>query len=268
MSDRCSNVLRAVRRTLGALVADLAKHGRQGRVLDVGCWDGSATVEYAKSVGAVPHGIEIFPEPAVEAERRGVVVARLNLETDRFPWPDGSMDIVIANQVLEHLKNVWLPLSEMFRVTRVGGWVLLAVPNLASLHNRVLLAFGQQPTCIRTRGPHVRSFTLGELRRIVETEGVAVLRAGSVGFYPFPTLLARPLTSLWPGAGHTAVVLARKLEESARPGGEMLSIPDQQSLQTFYGSAPRDPAPAPPGRPPLVEAAMERGHEATIERVR
>jgi hypothetical protein len=113
--------------------------------------------------------------------------------------------------VLEHVKNVWLPLSESWRVLRPGGWLIVSVPNLASLHNRVLLGLGRQPTSIRTLGPHVRGFTFREIRHVIGLEGAfEVTKAIGVGFYPLPTRLAGRPARLWAGASHTSVIVARR----------------------------------------------------------
>jgi methionine biosynthesis protein MetW len=181
------------------------------RLLDVGCWDGSTTLAYAGVFGCAASGIEVFEAEAAKAAARGVDVARLDLETRPFPWSDASMDVVVINQVLEHLKNVWLPMTELHRVLRPGGAAILSVPNLASLHNRVLMAFGRQPTSIRTFGPHVRGYTFHEFRAFVARGGAfEVERARSVGFYPLPARFTALPTALWRGAGHTTLVVARK----------------------------------------------------------
>ncbi len=238
MSERCSNVLEAVRRTILATVADLARATPATgprRLLDVGCWDGSATRDYAAAFGAEALGVEVFDGPAAEARRRAVEVARLDLEVDRFPWPDGSVDLVIANQVLEHLKNVWLPMAEMARVLRAGGWLIVSVPNLASLHNRILLLLGRQPSSIRTQGPHVRGFTLREVRRLVQLGSVFRLeRVRGVGFYPLGVRWAAAPAWLWPSASHTAVILARKRPGTPHnPWREYLERARHSEQQTF-----------------------------------
>src|SRR5690242_2873409 len=113
MSRMCAAVLEEVHRTILALLVQNSHGGdNRARLLDVGCWDGAATMEYARRIEAEAYGIEIFEEPARNARDRGVQVARLDLESESFPWGSDSFDLVIANQVLEHLKNVWLPISE------------------------------------------------------------------------------------------------------------------------------------------------------------
>jgi len=140
----------------------------------------------------------------------------MDLERDRFPWADQSIDLVVCNQVFEHLKNVWLPMSEIARVLRTGGHLVLSVPNLASLHNRALLAFGRQPTSIRTFGPHVRGFTLGEVRAFLSAGGIfRIRRITAVGFYPLPAAWARPFAALLPGAAHTSILWVQKMAHAS-----------------------------------------------------
>lgn len=214
VSALLEGVLADVERTIASML-DHARRvdPRTETLLDVGCWDGAATERYARRIGARPRGIEIFDAQARAAEARGIEVARLDLESECFPWGDASVDLVVSNQVFEHLKNVWRPMSEIHRVLRPGGWLVISVPNLASLHNRVLLALGRQPTSIRTLGPHVRGYTFGEIRRFIALDGAfRVVRAAGAGFYPFPAPFSRPFAAVWPGASHTSVVLARRAE--------------------------------------------------------
>jgi SAM-dependent methyltransferase len=238
MSRLCSNILAEVHVVIEALVRELAR-GRAAsgtsRLLDVGCWDGAATVRYAERLGAYPLGIEVFEGPAAEARARGIEVAQLDLEAASFPWPDASMDLVIANQVLEHLKNIWLPMGEMYRVLKPGAALIVSVPNLGSLHNRVMLGLGLQPTSIRTFGPHVRGFTRREFERFVSYRGaLRIERSLGVGFPPLDPPWTRPLSWLWPGAAHTLVIVARKPRHGAPPWSEYVDTELGTRAQTFY----------------------------------
>jgi SAM-dependent methyltransferase len=207
-------------------------------LLDVGCWDGEFSGRCARVLGSERIlGVEIYEEPAVAAESRGLEVARIDLETNRLPWPDASVDVVVCNQVLEHLKNIWLPMSEMHRVLKPGGHAILSVPNLASLHNRILMGIGRQPTSIRVFGPHVRGYTWSEFRTLVEKGGAYSVRASrGAGFYPVPSPWSAPLSALWKGGSHTTVLLARK--ETAIPvWNEYIEGAVADGMQTFYGDS-------------------------------
>ena len=231
----CSGVLREVNGRVEALLRRIAPLGGETTLLDIGCWDGGSTVERGAAFGADRLlGVEVFPEAAERAIRRGIEVSRLDLEVETLPWPDGSVDAVVCNQVLEHLKNIWLPMSEMHRVLKPGGHAVLSVPNLASLHNRVLLALGRQPTSIRTFGPHVRGYTLREFRDLIGRGGAYEIEATQgAGFYPLPSPLSRGVSRLWAGGSHTTVVLARRTPRQA-PWRRYLAEQEGEGVQTFY----------------------------------
>jgi len=242
MTRLCSQVIGETRRTIEHELRAI-RQGERGTLslCDVGCWDGEPAAAYGRILGGAVAGVEVFAPQAALAKQRGIDVAQIDLERQAFPWPDESFDVVIANQVFEHLKNVWLPMSEVARVLRRGGYLVFSVPNLASLHNRVMLAFGFQPSSIRTFGPHVRSFTYRQVRQFLEFGDVfTVLRARGVGFYPLPIRLASPLASVWVGASHTPVFVARRLTGDA---GAWRNWTDDSvgEVQTHYAGAARQP---------------------------
>lgn len=244
--EPCSRVLDEVRDKIEALLRGIAPGAGEPVLLDVGCWDGESTRRWGEALGTRRLlGVEVYEEQARRAEQRGLEVARIDLEAGRFPWPDGSVDVVVCNQVLEHLKNIWLPIGEIHRVLRPGGHAILSVPNLAAFHNRVLLALGRQPTSIRVFGPHVRGYAYREFCELVERGGAfAIERRRAAGFYPLLSPWSRPLSALWRGAGHTTIVLARKTDMPP-VWGEYLSDAVGGGMQTFYGEPPADADPPP-----------------------
>jgi SAM-dependent methyltransferase len=235
LSERCSEVLAEAHQVVAHLLSQIPVP-EPGMLLDVGCWDGSATAVYAKTLGCQAHGIEVNRDQAARAQSLGIHVTELDLESSLFPWPANTMGVVVANQVFEHLKNIWLPMSEVFRVLRPGGHLVISVPNLASLHNRIMLALGHQPSSIRTFGPHVRGFTLRDMKRFVTLEGAFAIRTVvGVGFYPLGTRSAKPLARIWPSASHTLVLVAQKsLSVKQPPWLANLDLQRAAGLQTHY----------------------------------
>jgi len=207
----CESVIHALRSTITAAVARHAPP--DGQLLDVGCWDGSGTNDYGRAGRARRlFGVEVVEEQAAAAEQRGVTVARCNLEQPHFPWPDASMDVVVCNQVLEHMKNIFPVMDEISRVLKPGGVFVASVPNLGSFHSRIMLLLGLQPSMIRVFGPHVRSFTHGEFKLFLTAGGVFQIKEViGVGFYPLPAnTLANAIGRLWPSGSHTPVVVLRR----------------------------------------------------------
>jgi SAM-dependent methyltransferase len=74
----------------------------------------------------------------------GIELRTCNLDAGKLPFDSGAFDVVIFTQVLEH---VFFPPSDLLReVRRVldrSGKLLLSVPNIAGLSNRMRLLFGR-----------------------------------------------------------------------------------------------------------------------------
>ncbi|KAA6344752.1 hypothetical protein EZS27_007641 [termite gut metagenome] len=96
---------------------------------------------------------------ADELQAKGIEVIDINLEKDVLPFADESVDLIIANQVMEHCKEIFWINSEIFRCLRPGGHLFLGVPNVLSLHNRLLGMFGFHPTQHKSLSAHVRPFS-------------------------------------------------------------------------------------------------------------
>lgn len=203
------------------LIVPLAKELLEGvrapEVLDVGAGYGADLSAICEAcAGARAHAVEGFPL-AVEALRaRGIRVSSLDLERDVYPYPSRYFDLILCNQVLEHTKEIFWVISEIARLLKVGGKLILGVPNLGSLHNRAALALGKQPPAIHVFGPHVRGFTIAGLTDLVERGGVLKVRAVRGGnFYPFPPRLSRPLTKVLPGLAVSSFFVIEKLPSRA-----------------------------------------------------
>ncbi len=205
-------------------------------VLDIGAGSGhDLDAAAAASPGANLYGAESYPPNVARLQAKGIAVTSSNLERDPLPFAAEFFDVVMANQVMEHLKEIFWVLHEMSRTLRVGGHLILGVPNLASLHNRLLLAVGRQPTCIQNHSAHVRGYTRHDLLRMFEMifpGGYALKSFGGSNFYPLPPSLAKPAARLFPNA---AVAILLLLEKRKAYQGEFLAHPIRQQLETnFY----------------------------------
>jgi hypothetical protein len=116
----------------------------------------------------------------------------------------------------------------------VGGKLIIGVPNLASLHNRLLLAFGFQPTSIKTSSAHIRGFTKKDVLDFLQNCFPAYQLKAFAGsnFYPFPPIMAIPLARLFPTMAWGIFFLFEKKQRYTR---EFLDFPAAQGLETnFY----------------------------------
>lgn len=186
-------------------------------------------------------GLEAYPPYATQLRALGFDVVDCDIERDLFPCESETVDLIVANQVFEHVKEVFWILHECARVLRVGGSLVIGVPNLASFHNRALLAIGRQPTSIANWSAHVRGYTRDDLVALLEKPfpgGFRLVEARGANFYPFPRAAARIAARVWPGA---AWGLFCRFEKAAAYDREFLEWPIREQLETnFYLGRERD----------------------------
>ena len=58
-------------------------------------------------------GIDVYQPSIEKARAAGIEVHTADIEKDRLPLESGSVDIVVANQVLEHVKEIFWVIAEM-----------------------------------------------------------------------------------------------------------------------------------------------------------
>jgi SAM-dependent methyltransferase len=161
-------------------------------------------------------GIEICPSLFDEGRKR-LKLMTVDLENQRWPLPDRSVDLVTINQVLEHLKNAHFCLAEGERVLRVSGHLAIGIPNLSGLMNRLFLLIGRQPMCILFPGPHVRSFTHKAFLRFLRMNpAFSVVRCLGSSLYPFPPPILERGAEKFPGGSAYSFYLLKKIAHRER----------------------------------------------------
>jgi len=158
----------------------VALEGR--RILDVGCGVGMYTAAFSRYTEHA-FGIEVELDRAREAYTH---VTRISQAVgEALPFVDDSFDVVFSHEVLEHVRADGICASEMVRVTRPGGHIVLFVPNRLyffethGIYWRGQYHFGNKPLVnwlpdrLRNRlAPHVRAYTSGALRRLFADQPV------------------------------------------------------------------------------------------------
>jgi SAM-dependent methyltransferase len=128
----------------------------------------------------------------------GIEPISLNIENQQFPFENESIDFIIANQILEHTKEIFWINHEIFRSLRIGGYLYLGVPNVLSLHNRILGIFGVHPTSTKLISAHVRVFSKNDTINFysnIAGRFTSIEKFSGSQFYPFPKIMARPLST-------------------------------------------------------------------------
>ena len=156
--DVVTGVLRAMRRT-------------PLRVLDVGCGDGSFLHHLATHVAddRVSYvGVDYSEHQLAKAAGLPYEFHACDLG-DGIPLPAGSVDLIHAAEVIEHLYDPDLLVDECARVLRPGGHLVVTTPNPQAWYNRVLFLAGIQPIFYETSSRSTQ-VGAGALRRFKRTD--------------------------------------------------------------------------------------------------
>src|ERR1043166_5202026 len=123
------------------------------RVLDLGAGPGSFPIS-RNDLSVVRLDLEIPP-----ARNGGCYVSA---DAARMPFAGAVFDLVVSNHSLEHFVELEATLREIGRVIRPGGTLYIAVPNAATLTDRIYRWLGKG-------GGHVNPFRRPEeVTRLVE----------------------------------------------------------------------------------------------------
>ncbi|MBN2079511.1 MAG: methyltransferase domain-containing protein [Spirochaetes bacterium] len=151
-----------------------------------------------------------------------------NVERERFPYRDGSFDLVLFCEIIEHLTmDPVHPLVQINRILRDGGHVVITTPNVLRHDNLRKLIMGKNVhdhySGYGPYGRHNREYTPAELRELVEALGFRVERlytkvTGAVNIRGLSIKRFRGLIQLLTtrNRGSNIFMLARKVAD-ARP---------------------------------------------------
>jgi len=132
------------------------------RVLDLGCRDGALTREFAAGNEVV--GIDADRDALAEAQKLGIETRWADLD-EPLPFPDASFDVVVAGELLEHLRDPRQLVAEARRVLRPGGTLVASVPNAYRLKNRLRFLSGRKPEDDPT---HLQMFAADDVRKLLD----------------------------------------------------------------------------------------------------
>lgn len=117
------------------LVGLLVERLHPEKVLDAGCAMGMLVREFrAQSVEA--YGVDISEVAVADKIADGLSVC--DLDSDRLPFADDSLDMITAIEVVEHLTNDAHFVGEACRVLKPGGFVFITTPSLPFMPSRSL----------------------------------------------------------------------------------------------------------------------------------
>lgn len=113
------------------------KYVPQGKLLDVGCGDGSY-IQYMQGFGWDAKGVDFDSEAVNNASSKGLNVQLGNLMQQQYP--NNVFDVVTINHVIEHVPSPLQLLQESRRILKQGGKLMIATPNASSWGHHIYSA--------------------------------------------------------------------------------------------------------------------------------
>lgn len=167
-------------------ITDLVPYGK--KVLDIGCGTGLLLPFLLRKKCEV-FGIDIFAPESVD--KGFSAYHRLDLqEKAHIPYPDEDFDVVILADFIEHIRTPRSVLSEVKRVLKSDGLVIISTGNVALWLYRILLLFGNFPYARRgiLDETHAHLYTLTTFSQLMRQSGFKILKR-KVTPIPFDLIL-------------------------------------------------------------------------------
>jgi SAM-dependent methyltransferase len=158
--------------------------GRVPRVLDIGCGEGHFAAALLRA-GAEAVAVDVAAEPLSRARSRHPALDLRLVEPEAaLPFEDTSFDVVWAGETIEHVADTAQWLSELRRVLRSGGLLLISTPDHGPL-SRLWIGLSRAAFQARfdPRADHLRFYTRQLLADLLGDFGfadVAVKHAGGL----------------------------------------------------------------------------------------
>lgn len=153
------------------------------KILEVGAGMGGDSVYLAKQgafVTALDYTDEALDAIREHAKKGGVELSIKQGDTRQLPFKDESFDVVFHQGLLEHFRDPLAILKEHVRVLRIGGYLLVDVPQKYTTYTvkkKIAIERG------RWFAGWERAFTIGELEHLIREAGLTVVRSYGWGYY-------------------------------------------------------------------------------------
>lgn len=112
------------------------------RVLEVGCGTGD-TLGFIKQSGRCEWagGIELVSSAAAIARDKVDLLIEGNIEAIELPFEEGSLDVILCLDILEHLVDPWRVVQKLDKLLKPGGLLIASIPNVRHCRLVVPLLF-------------------------------------------------------------------------------------------------------------------------------
>lgn len=149
-----------------------------GKIIDVGCGNGSFAKTIKQDTGAEVWGIEYTKEGAQEADKVLDKVYSGSCEENLKNLPDHYFDVAFFNDVLEHMPDPAKVLKAFKSKMAPDGILISSIPNIR-YHNALIPILLKKDFKYKSSGvmdyTHLRFFTSKSIQRMFREQGYTII---------------------------------------------------------------------------------------------
>jgi SAM-dependent methyltransferase len=184
-------------------------------VVDIGCGDGHLCAELSRRGWGTVVGLDVSRSRVARARKRYPFLRLSDRPIRSAQIPSDSVDLVVMDNVIEHLPDPLATVSELRPYLAARGRLVIVTPNMESGHYRLL---GRRWTPELAPHAHIYLFTTASLDLLVSAAGFQVIAVGS---FHEPRL---PASALFKRAarGDVRGALWRAIQEAGATYGRLI----------------------------------------------
>jgi 2-polyprenyl-3-methyl-5-hydroxy-6-metoxy-1,4-benzoquinol methylase len=165
-------------------------------ILEIGCGSGNFSAQLVKE-GVETWGVEPFEESAKEAKSKLYKVVVGTLDEKLSELPDNYFDVIVMNDVIEHLLEPWDDIVNLKSKLKKEGVLVTSIPNVRYSKNLFKMIFNRDwkytDDLILDR-THYRFFTKRSIKRMFKDCGYTIESIKGINttksflYFPFAVL--------------------------------------------------------------------------------
>jgi 2-polyprenyl-3-methyl-5-hydroxy-6-metoxy-1,4-benzoquinol methylase len=169
---------RRVVSTLALVGKALQSLGRPSRILDLGCGRGHITREIQKAYPETHiSGLDCSVSAIEYADRHSNRICYAVADARTPPYCDGYFDVVVCNNLWEHVPDPAAMLAEIVRITATGGFLVVSTPSRYRLRNLARVLTGRPVAFMSDK--HITEYSVGQVLEQLRYGGFDVVEVTS-----------------------------------------------------------------------------------------
>lgn len=167
-------------------VSFIAPYAKGKKTLEIGCGTGIILEEIAK-IAKDARGIDLSEGMLATSRKKGLNVQQSDATS--LPFKDEEFDLVYSCKVLAHVQDIKKALSEITRVTKSGGYMLLEFYNPHSLKTLI----NSKILKSRESAVYVKFHDLKDVKKILPKNAEVFTTRGIRIITPHSALISVPI---------------------------------------------------------------------------